>query len=185
MIPCHLLSLQERVHAYLLGEGDAAAVRDAIVDGGRVGADERLRIYHDAYRLRLVEALSKAYPNLGKLLGEPTFEHTARSYVAVHPSGHRNLRWYGGELADHLSRTLPQHPIAAELARFEWSLAMAFDSADAPASVRTGTRRRPERRRHLAGPGSGPRAAAGDGHVVQLADLAQGARNLLPLPAGG
>ncbi|PJB03309.1 MAG: DUF2063 domain-containing protein, partial [Hydrogenophilales bacterium CG_4_9_14_3_um_filter_63_34] len=32
----------------------------------------------------------------------------------------------------HLAAALPQHPIAGELARFEWTLALAFDSTDAP-----------------------------------------------------
>lgn len=127
-----LRGLQERVHDYLLGEGDGSAMRDAIVDDGRVGAEERLKIYHDAYRLRLIEALSKAYPNLGKLLGDELFDRTARAYIVTHPSRYRNLRWYGGELAEHLADALPQHPVASELARFEWTLALAFDSADTP-----------------------------------------------------
>ncbi len=127
-----LRGLQERVHDYLLGDGDTSVVRDAIVDDARVGAEKRLKIYHDAYRLRLIEALSKAYPNLGKLLGDELFERTARAYIAAHPSGYRNLRWYGGELAEHLADALPRHPVASELARFEWTLALAFDSADAP-----------------------------------------------------
>ena len=132
MTASRLRGVQESLHTYLLGEGDASAVRDAIVDDARVGAERRLKIYHDAYRLRLIEALSKAYPNLFKLLGDALFERMARSYIAAHPSGYRNLRWYGGELAEHLAAALPQHPIAGELARFEWTLALAFDSTDAP-----------------------------------------------------
>jgi len=132
MSPSRLPDLQERIHDYLLGTGDASAVRDAIVDDARVGAEKRLKTYHDSYRLRLIEALSKAYPNLFKLLGDELFEQTARTYIAGHPSAYRNLRWYGGELAEHLTVALPRHPIASELARFEWTLALAFDSADVP-----------------------------------------------------
>ncbi|PJB07711.1 MAG: DUF2063 domain-containing protein, partial [Hydrogenophilales bacterium CG_4_9_14_3_um_filter_63_34] len=103
MTASRLRGVQESLHTYLLGEGDASAVRDAIVDDARVGAERRLKIYHDAYRLRLIEALSKAYPNLFRLLGDALFERMARSYIAAHPSGYRNLRWYGGELAEHLA----------------------------------------------------------------------------------
>jgi hypothetical protein len=132
MSTTRLLSLQERIHDYLLGAGDASVLHDAIVDDTRVGAEKRLRIYHDSYRLRLIEALSKTHPNLFKLLGDDLFEQTARAYIAGHPSGNRNLRWYGGELAEHLAVALARHPIASELARFEWALALAFDCADAP-----------------------------------------------------
>ena len=31
---------------------------------------------------------------------------------------------------EHLAQALPQHPVAGELAAFEWAL--AFDAADAP-----------------------------------------------------
>lgn len=130
MNPDRLCKLQGDFHAYLLGE--ASAIQTSIVDDNRVGAEKRLKIYHDAYRLRLIEALSEAYPNLGKLLGDDLFDSVARSYIAAYPSTFRNLRWFGGELAEHLAIELAQHPIASELARFEWTLALAFDSADAP-----------------------------------------------------
>jgi hypothetical protein len=46
---------------------------------------------------------------------------------------HRSIRWYGRELADFLAARSPfdEQPIFAEIARFEWTLAEAFDSADA------------------------------------------------------
>lgn len=125
-----LAGLQEGFQAYLLDEEGGAGFRASIVDDDRVGAERRLRIYHDAYRLRLVEALGQAYPNLAKLLGQDLFERLARSFIAAHPSEFRNLRWYGGELPGHLARELPEHPIAAELATFEWALAAAFDAPD-------------------------------------------------------
>ena len=46
---------------------------------------------------------------------------------------HRSIRWYGRELAAFLASEPPfaEQPILAEIARFEWTLAEAFDSADA------------------------------------------------------
>ncbi len=85
-----------------------------IVDDARV-ADHCLKIHQDAYRLHLIEALSAAYPNLLKLLGEALFEQMAHTHIQAHPSQYRNPRWYGGELAEHLVSTLPRHPIASEL----------------------------------------------------------------------
>lgn len=64
------------------------------------------------------------------------FEPIAQGYTEVRPSRYRNLRWYGEALAEHLLDALPEHPIASELARFEWTLALAFDSAEAPLLTR-------------------------------------------------
>lgn len=136
MNPSRLHALQSGFHAYLLNPADASTLRTAIVDDARVGAEKRLQIYHDAYHLRLIAALSEAYPKLVQLLGDDLFDEMARSYIAACPSTYRNLRWYGGTLAEHLAGALPQHPIASELARFEWALALAFDSADVPLLTR-------------------------------------------------
>ena len=41
------------------------------------------------------------------------------------------MRWVGDTMSEHLLKVLPQHPVAAELARFEWALGLAFDAEDA------------------------------------------------------
>ena len=102
----------------------------SIVDDEKVGATKRLKIYHDAYRFRIIEALATAYPKLHVLLGDDLFESTARSYLSVYPSTYRNMRWFGHQMREHLFNTLPEHPIAAEMAQFEWTLALAFDAED-------------------------------------------------------
>ena len=107
----------------------------AVLTTPRASAARRLGVYADAYRLRLVEALGKDYPALRGLLGEIGFSRMMREFVAAQPSRHRNLRWYGGELAKFLSRSLRwrRRPLLAELAQFEWALGLAFDAADVPA----------------------------------------------------
>lgn len=126
-----LAQLQQDFQAYLLsGEPDPHFL-SVIVDDDKVGAQKRIGIYHDAYRLRLIEALSTAYANTKKLLGDDFFEATTRDFIEEHPSTYRNLRWYGNEFAAHLAQALPNHAIASELAAFEWTLALAFDAEDA------------------------------------------------------
>jgi hypothetical protein len=100
----------------------------------RADAGRRLGVYSDGYRSRLIEALANDYPALRCTLGEARFDGTMRAFIAAHPSRHANLRWYGGELADFLSRAprCRRRPLLAELARFEWALGLAFDAADAP-----------------------------------------------------
>ena len=126
-----LAQLQADFQAYLLDDARNTAFK-AIVDDQKVGATKRLKIYHDAYRLRIIEALANAYPMLQAYLGDELFENTARSYLTKTPSVYPNLRWYGAQMAEHLQNTLPKYPIAAELAQFEWALGLAFDAEDTP-----------------------------------------------------
>jgi hypothetical protein len=111
--------------------GDPAI--DAEIDGDSAQLrDTRLGIYRDAYRLRLKEVLGTDFEVLHKYLGNALFEAVANAYLAAHPSTFRNVRWFGGGLAQFL-RAAPcyaGHPELAELAQFEWTLGLTFDSPD-------------------------------------------------------
>ncbi len=102
-------------------EGDTAEFRNT-----------RLGIYRRAYRLRLIEVLGTDYEVLRAYLGDELFDKLAGDYIAAHPSTFRNVRWFGGKLAEFL-RSTPRyagHPELADLAQFEWSLGQAFDAPD-------------------------------------------------------
>ncbi|QSA98913.1 DNA-binding domain-containing protein [Methylococcus sp. EFPC2] len=90
-------------------------------------AEQRFRVYHDAYRLRLAEALGADYPALRAVMGAGAFAELAYAYAETVPSRHYSIRWAGASLAERLSG----HPGLADLARFEWALSLAFDAADA------------------------------------------------------
>ncbi|MEO8009940.1 MAG: DNA-binding domain-containing protein, partial [Betaproteobacteria bacterium] len=102
-------------------EGDSAELRNT-----------RLGIYRDAYRLRLIEVLGNDYEVLHVYLGDDLFNALAGDYIDAHPSTFRNVRWFGGRLADFLRATprYAEHQELAEIAQFEWSLGQAFDSPD-------------------------------------------------------
>jgi len=127
-----LSRLQQAFQGHVLrGEPD---VIERIGGGERVDPQRRLRIYADAYRLRLVEALGTDYEALHALLGDEAFKAACRDYVQVTPSTFRNVRWYGADLPGFLRVTQPwaQNPVAHEVALFEWTLTLAFDAADDP-----------------------------------------------------
>ena len=126
-----LRRLQQDLQRHLLDHD--AAIADAIVDAPPLPVLERLGIYANGYRVRLIEALDNTYPLLHRLLGDDDFMAVGKSFVAAHPSVHRSIRWYGRELAEFLSRTPPHadQPIVAELAQLEWTLAEVFDAPDA------------------------------------------------------
>ena len=122
--------LQRTFQDYLLVTSDAfqAAVRDT----KKADRVTLLDVYRDGYALRLIEVLTSDYPGLMAMAGPADFDHMARAYIAAHPSRHPSVRWFGRGLADFLARTPPYNgaPAAAEMARFEWALGEAFDSAD-------------------------------------------------------
>ena len=127
-----LAQLQAAFQAFIVGEPTGDAIFPAIINDEKVGAKVRLGVYYNAYRLRLKEVLANIYPTLHTLLGDALFENAASSYIENYPSHYPNIRWFGDKFSAHLSLTLPQHPIAAEMAAFEWALGLAFDAENAP-----------------------------------------------------
>lgn len=127
-----LSELQREFQDYILR--GLPSVAEKMETGGAVDPRRRLRIYYDAYRLRLAEALATDFEALHALLGTDEFNAVCASYVESTPSVHRNVRWYGQGLPAFLQMTEPwaQTPQLHELARFEWTLTLAFDAPDAP-----------------------------------------------------
>jgi len=131
-----LRQLQRELQSHLLGE--PSSIADAIADAPPLSVADRLGIYGNAYRVRLIEALDDTYPVLHALLGDEVFVALGEDFVSAHPSVHRSIRWYGRELSEFLSRCPPyaEQPILAELALLEWTLAEVFDAADAEPTPR-------------------------------------------------
>lgn len=123
--------LQADFQAYILG--DDRAMDGKVRATAKAHAATLLRVYRDAYALRLIEALETNFPRLKRVLGDDDFDRLARAYIAAHPSRHFSIRWFGDALAGFLFEQAPWHatPALAELARLEWALAGAFDAADA------------------------------------------------------
>jgi hypothetical protein len=125
-----LRRLQEDFQGYLLALDNR--MHPHVLDSTQVSAEERLAIYANAYRLRLLEALDTDYPGLHTILGDDEFDAMGRAYIAAHPSGYFSLRWFGERMAGFLRTTEPysKYPVFAEMAAFEWAKSDAFDAAD-------------------------------------------------------
>ncbi|UGQ46985.1 HvfC/BufC N-terminal domain-containing protein [Massilia endophytica] len=117
--------------ALLVEECGASQLRREIVQGPGLDACSRVGIYRNAYRIRLKEALSTAFARTHAYIGDAVFHDLAMAYIALTPSSESSLRWYGADFPAFLARELPGHPAVAELAEFEWALALAFDAEDA------------------------------------------------------
>jgi len=129
----NLQAIQDGFQDYVLsGDREQPAIAGLIDDGFGLASRERLAIYYDAYRIRLAEALAEAFDKTYSYVGDDAFAELCRGYIEQHPSHFRNLRWFGDHFAAFAAEALPDHPIVAELAAFEWALGLAFDAADAP-----------------------------------------------------
>jgi hypothetical protein len=125
-----LLTSQNDFQDFLL-DGNSDILKQ-ILSTEKISGESRLQIYAEAYRARLHEALAYNYPGLHKYLGDEAFYLLAEAYLKNHPSNFRSIRWFGNQLdiflqnhADYLD-----NPHWAEMAKFEWSMTLAFDAAD-------------------------------------------------------
>jgi hypothetical protein len=129
-----LAELEREVQSHVLAGGELPAALAALV---APPAEERWRIYTEAYRLRLIEALTAQYPALAARLGADEFAARVDGFITATPSVFRSVRDYGGELGAYLRACggSLEDELLAELAEFEWQLAGAFDAADLEAST--------------------------------------------------
>ncbi len=158
-----LAAVQRQFQQYVLQR--APAVLERVLATGAADATARMDVYAEGYPLRLLEALQADYPGLAALAGAEAFDAFGRAFIVTHPSRVRNLRWYGEALASFLATTAPWHERQelADMARFEWAMATAFDAPDAACLTREA----------LAGvaPGDWPRLRLNVHPAVQRIDL--------------
>ena len=125
-----LAELQTALQHYLLNEKNS--VDEFTSETANFSRVERLGIYHEAYRLRLIDALRNDFPALERFVGDDRFIELMDQYIAAHPSQHPSLRWLGKKLPAflHDSENIQHHIATYELAEFEWAQVMAFDASN-------------------------------------------------------
>lgn len=128
-----LTQLQRDFSAYVLH--DRAGIAGLVSAGdGDAPVRQRVDVYRDGYRLRLIEVLDNDHPGLRQLAGADGFDALCRAYIDARPSTHFNIRWFGAGLATFLRTQAPwsQRPALTEMAALEWALTLAFDAVDEP-----------------------------------------------------
>jgi hypothetical protein len=123
-----LAARQQALQARLLRDGAV----EGIVARDTAQRQARLRLYADAYRLRLAEVLGNDFPVLRALLGDAAFQACAFAYLDAHPSRTPSVRWCGAGFADWLAQRDGGDRALVAVARFEWAQGEVFDAADAP-----------------------------------------------------
>jgi hypothetical protein len=112
------------------GDPDAARMLTA---GPLLNPSERLQIYRDGYRGRLVECLADDFGAVRSWLGEAAFEACAHDYIDERPSRSPSLNGFGRSMPAFLEeRRGATNLFAADLARLEWAIVEAIHAAPSP-----------------------------------------------------
>jgi hypothetical protein len=96
--------------------------------------EHRLDVYVNAYRSRLIEAISKDFSTCFKALGEERFEKIIFEYVEARPSTSFNIVDVGENLPKFLSEhpILEEFPFLEDLASLEWLVLQSFFAENLP-----------------------------------------------------
>ena len=130
-----LQNLQQTLAQYILNPAPlyGAAAAELVRSAEGVDAQQRLGIYHHAYRSRLAEVLADSFAKTNLYMGSHGFEAEATSFVVSQPPLARSLNRYGTDLPAYLQQRYPHNPELFELTRLEWDLRTCFDGPDVAA----------------------------------------------------
>lgn len=115
-----LKTLQAQFQACLID--DDQQIESSIMSTANFNVQDRLAVYADGYRLRLVDILAKEFPLLKLFCGEEKFDDAAFAYLDQHHSQHYSLYQFGKYFSEFLKSYYKNEPIITELAAFERAL---------------------------------------------------------------
>ncbi len=106
-----MLNLTELQHwfglAVIRRELDPDLLHQTVVGTEQLSAQQRMGIYAEGYRLRLLECMRAEYSCLYALLGESMFDPFAMEYLAARPSNSHTLFELGRDFPAFLTATRP------------------------------------------------------------------------------
>ncbi|HBD7060334.1 TPA: putative DNA-binding domain-containing protein [Legionella pneumophila] len=93
---------------------------------------DRVAIYADGFYGRLEEVLANDYEVLASVVGKDKFSELCRAYINKYPSCSDSLNFFGQNLSQFLTETLPYNKktYIAEIAAFEWAEYQSVVSGD-------------------------------------------------------
>ena len=91
----------------------------------------RIRIYSDAYYVRLRDVLREDFPRVDALLGPEQFDAMVQGYLETFPSRWWSVRYLGRFLAEFLRHRKDSPECLPDLAELEWARVEVFDAPDA------------------------------------------------------
>lgn len=126
----YFADLQAQFQHFVMGE--ETGVSDGIVGDELASTEERLAVYFDAYRLRLLGILETEFPGVRALTTAEQFKEIGCGYLDKFPSNFPSVRWFAVNFAEYVDTVQEQFelPYLGEMAAFEWARGRAFDASD-------------------------------------------------------
>ena len=94
---------------------------------------QRLKVYHHAYRARLTEVLADSFAKTTLYMGSDLFDTHAAAFSVAQPPLGKSLNDYGGDFPAYLKTLYPNNLELYELAQLDWVLRHCFAGADVQA----------------------------------------------------
>lgn len=135
MLKKSLLELQTTFsHAVQQGLYTSFSLHDVqIKNQPSISCTDRLFIYQNAYRLRILDSLREDFPRVLSFIGEDAFEELAFTILRQRPSCSWSLGEYSKNFVDVLTNAecgcahiLQKRPFLADLAQLEWLQNLSF-----------------------------------------------------------
>ncbi|MES2142191.1 MAG: DNA-binding domain-containing protein [Pseudomonadota bacterium] len=124
-----LANLQEALQNHLLNEDESITQQLTRPVNGLLA--DRLAVYANAYRLRLIDALQKEYRLLHTHLGDERFTELSEVYIDEYPSHFYSISDFTKQLPQFLFTYEPEQPYLSELAALIRALSLSLESSDA------------------------------------------------------
>ena len=123
-----LKEIQQGLQDSLTGKDQR--ISDIIVEPEGMTVEDRLRVYHNDYYLRLLDALKDDYDCLSQHIGDEQFNLIVGDYLNTYPSTTFTIREIGLDLPKFLKER-ETDPALVELAEFEAAMIISLFSKDA------------------------------------------------------
>jgi hypothetical protein len=122
---------QMRMQAAIIYRGEADA-NAWIRSTGALSAEDRLSVYANAYRCRLIDTTAEDYPVLKRYLGDERFGRLIASFVETVRSDHFNIARYAAKLPAFVAAQTDCDLFAYELCVLECAIAQLGDAPETP-----------------------------------------------------
>lgn len=126
-----LHNLQQNFEAHILNADEMFT--NQVLEPIRGNAGERLAVYANGYRWRLLEALGKDYEMLQRYIGDDAFMELGERYIDKYPSKYFSIADFGKHVPQFLATETPynQQPYLGELATFIRALSSSLETENA------------------------------------------------------
>lgn len=103
-----LSKIQTHVQSVIRKEKNTEELIPLLIEKAPISTNSRIKIYQDAYQIRMIESLRDDFPNVEDKLGESAFDQLANNFIKQNPSQVKNLAEYSESFPDFIKIEAPE-----------------------------------------------------------------------------